>query len=73
LHEDDAESIPPLLVFPPTPAIGAGVEQLSGRNRLGANPSVINDLDPPVLRLADTVGGRDQQVPLAFGHDLDLG
>jgi hypothetical protein len=35
--------------------------------------AVIDDLDAAVLRLLHAVGGRDQQVALALGDDLDLG
>jgi len=35
-------------------------------------PPIIDDLDAPVLRLLHAIGGRDQQVALALGDDLDL-
>ncbi len=38
-------------------------------SRLRGRATFIDDLDATVLRFADSVAGRDQQVTLAFGHD----
>src|SRR5438045_1565851 len=38
----------------------------------GGRTTRIDDLHAPVLRLAHPVAGRNQQVTLALGHDLDL-
>jgi len=39
---------------------------------LGTWSAVIDDLDAPVLRFLHAIGGRDQQVAFALGHDLDF-
>jgi hypothetical protein len=60
--------------WPPGPNIAQLDAPFTERLTLpsGSRTAGIDDLNAAVLRFLDPIGGRDQQVTLALGDDLDL-
>src|SRR5579859_3029601 len=58
--------------LPTIPIVQRTMSSISASPSLRSGSTVIDDLDPAVLRLLHAIAGWNQQVPLALGDDPDL-